>query len=145
MTFSEVFKSIRSEHQETFRSIAEKIGMTHTYVNRIEKGEVPPSKNFLSKIIKLFPEHENELVKSYLEELLPEDIAEKVIKDNTLLLKAGTDKALLDYLISISSQDDIKAVLELMVLQREMEARKNGTYSKRKEEIENMKKEIEKL
>ncbi len=145
MSFSEVFKEIRNKSGETFRSLSEKIDMAHTYINRIEKGETPPSKNFIDKILKVYPEYEKELVQAYLEELLPENIAERVIKDNTLLLKDGTDKALLNYLIENATKEERKAVLELMVLQRELAARKTGTYESRKDELEEIKKEIEKL
>ena len=48
-------------------------------------------------------------------------------------------------LLSEATPKDRKAVLELLVLQREVEARKNGTYEERKKELEAIKKEIEKL
>ena len=145
MSFSEILKKIRNENGDTLRSLSEKINMAHTYINRIEKKETPPSKNFLEQILKVYPTHENELVQAYLEELLPENIAEKIIKNNTLLLETGNDKALVNYLMDNSTKEDRKAVLELMVLQRELEARKNGTYENRKAELEEMKKKIEKL
>ena len=145
MSFSEVFKKIRNESGEALRKLADRIDMSHVYISKIEKGETPPSKNFLDKIIKAYPGHEKELVQAYLEELLPEDIADRVIKENTLLLQDDSYKALLNYLIEDSTKEDRKSVLELLVLQRELFARKNGTYKERKEELDAIKKEIEKL
>lgn len=143
--FREVLKKIREEKGDSVRSLGEKTEVHFTYISNIERGARPINKDVLSKIIKVYPDKEKELTQAYLEEVLPEGIAEKVFKDNKFLLTEGNDEALLNYLISESTTENRKAVLELMILQREVEARKNGTYEDKKAELEAIKKEIEKL
>lgn len=145
MSFGEILKKIRLKNEDTLRGLGEKLGFSHVYVSQVEKSERPVGKNIFTKVIKIYPEDEAELTQAYLEEVLPEGIVKKVLNDNNALLEKGNDEALLNYLMSESTPENRKAVLELMVLQREVEARKNGTYEERKEELEEIKREIKKL
>lgn len=143
--FREIFKKIREEKGDSVRSLGEKSEVHFTYISNIERGARPINKDVLSKIIKVYPDKERELTQAYLEEVLPESIVKKVLKDKKFLLKDGSDEDLVNYLYSEATPENRKAVLELMILQREVEARKNGTYEERKKELETIKKEIEKL
>lgn len=143
--FREILKKIREEKGDSVRSLGEKSEVHFTYISNIERGARPINKDVLSKIIKVYPDKERELTQAYLEEVLPESIVKKVLKDKKFLLKDGSDEDLVNYLYSEATPENRKAVLELMILQREVEARKNGTYEERKKELETIKKEIEKL
>lgn len=143
--FREILKKIREEKGDSVRSLGEKSEVHFTYISNIERGARPINKDVLSKIIKVYPDKERELTQAYLEEVLPESIVKKVLKDKKFLLKDGRDEDLVNYLYSEATPENRKAVLELMILQREVEARKNGTYEERKKELETIKKEIEKL
>lgn len=145
MSFGETLNKIRKEKKESLRELGEKLGFSHVYIVNVEKLKTPASKNFFEKVISYYSDKEAELTQAYLEEVLPNGIVKKVLNDNKALLEKGNDEALLNYLMSESTPENRKAVLELMVLQREVEARKNGTYEERKEELEEIKKEIEKL
>lgn len=144
MSFSVELKKIRFSNDDTLRSLAEKVGVSHVYISQIEKGITPPSKNFLEKILAVYPNNEKELIKAYLEEVLPESVS-KIVGGENELLKNDKEQRLLDYLLAQATSKEIKDILELMLLQREMSARKNGTYEERKAELDTIKKEIEKL
>jgi transcriptional regulator with XRE-family HTH domain len=137
MSFGEVLKKIRTEKNDTVRSLAEKAGISYSFIGRVEKDTAPISRNFVDKIMKVYTDKENELLEAYMETKIPESISKK----NKNLSKKS-DVILIKHLLSEATP---KAVLELLVLQREVEARKNGTYEKRKDELDAIKKEIEKL
>ena len=145
MPFSVELKKIRFANKDTLRSLAEKIGVSHVYISQIEKGTTPPSKNFLEKILTVYPDDEKELIKSYLEDVLPEGVSQVMSSEENYLLKNKNEQRLLEHLLSQATSKERKDILELMLLQREMTARKNGTYEERKEELEKIKKEIENL
>ncbi|MEJ6466511.1 helix-turn-helix domain-containing protein [Fusobacterium ulcerans] len=140
MSFGEVLKKIRTEKNDTVRSLAEKAGISYSFIGRVEKDTAPISRNFVDKIMKVYTDKENELLEAYMETKIPESISKK----NKNLSKKS-DVILIKHLLSEATPEDRKAVLELLVLQREVEARKNGTYEKRKDELDAIKKEIEKL
>ena len=143
MSFSVELKKARFANNDSLRSLSEKIGVSHVYINNIEKGTTPPSKNFLEKITDIYPNNKKELVKAYLEDVLPNGMSEMLVEG--AILKDKTEQKLLEYLLSLSTQKERKDLFELMLLQREMQARKNGTYEERKEELETIKKQIEEL
>lgn len=140
MSFGEVLKKIRKEKNDTVRSLAEKAGISYSFIGRVEKDSAPVSRNFVDKIMKVYIDKEEELLKAYMETKIPESISEK-----NKILAENNDENLIRQLLSEATPEDRKAVLELLVLQREVEARKNGTYEKRKKELDAIKKEIEKL
>lgn len=145
MGFGETLSKIRKERKDTLRDLGEKLGVSHVYINNVEKAKTPASKNFFEKVVKCYSENEKELTEAYIEEVLPDDIAKKVLQDNKFLLEEGNDEKLLNYLLAESTAENKKAILELLVLQREVEARTTGTYENRKAELDTIKKEIEKL
>ena len=76
---------------------------------------------------------------------MPEGIGKKALKNPDFILENGNDEDLVNYLYSEATPENRKAILELLVLQMEVEARKKGTYEQDKKEINKIKKEIEKL
>ena len=51
MRFGEVLKNIRLKKNDSFRKLGAKMDMAFTYIDKIEKGLSPVSKNFFEKII----------------------------------------------------------------------------------------------
>lgn len=143
--FAEVLKEIRVKNGDSLRTAENKTGVVFTYIDKIEKDLRPVNKDMLDKFLKAYPESERELINAYLEDVLPESIVTKVLNDISLILKESTEKELINYLLYNSTQENRKSALELMMLQIEVEARKNGTYNNNKEEFEILKKKIEEL
>lgn len=145
MTFGETLKSIRIDKNDSYRKLGEKLGITFTYIKKIEDGERPINKNILSKLIEVYPDKEKEFTEAYLKEVLPDSIATKVLTDNRLLLLKNNDELLINFLVSEVTPSIRKTILEIMLLQRENSTKLNGTYEENKEELEEIRKEIEKL
>lgn len=143
--FAEVLKNTRLNNGDSLRSAGEKTGLVFTYIDKIEKNERPINKDIFEKILRAYPENEKELMQAYIEEVMPESIITKILKNNDLLIEEGTDRELIEYLLNVSSLENKKSALELILLQMEVEARKNGTYKENKEEFENLRKRIEKM
>ena len=145
MNFGEVLKKIRKEKKDTVRSLAEKAGISYSFIGRVEKNSAPVSSNFVEKIAKVYKDKENELFNAYIKTKMPDTMTDKLNKNSKFVLDSGNDEVLAKFLYSESSPQFRKYILQLLVAQRELEAKNNGTYEKRKEEIEAIKKEIEKL
>lgn len=137
MSFGELLKKIRIEKGDSLRKLGEKIGVHFSYIDKIEKGDRPANKEILSSLLKEYPDKEKELVEVYLKEVLPEDI--------TIDISLNLNDKLVKYLLSDISEETKKEILKLMLIQRENESHRKGTYEIDKIELENIKKEIEKL
>lgn len=72
MSFGEILKHIRLEKKDSFRKLGAKMGTAFTYIDKIEKGLSPVSKNFFEKIIEVYPDYESELTAAYFKEVLPD-------------------------------------------------------------------------
>lgn len=74
MSFGEVLKEIRLKNGDTLRSLGEKIDNNFSYLNRIEKEEVPISKEVFEKIVNHYYNDKEKLIKAYCNEMLPPTI-----------------------------------------------------------------------
>lgn len=135
-------KKIRIENHETLQSLAGKLGVSINYISMIERGKQPPSQRFLDSFIELFKE--SNLIE-LREEILKTEISEKQIKD----LKESKDneyyKKIADMLFSDLDTQTKKDILNFMLVQKENETFKKGTYNKNKKEFEKIKKLINEL
>lgn len=145
MNFGEVLKKIRKEKKDTVRSLAGKAGISYSFIGRVEKNSAPVSSNFVEKIAAVYKDREDELLNAYMLTKLPNTMTDKLNKNSKFLLENGNDEILANILYSESSPQFRKYILQLLVAQRELEAKNNGTYEERKQELEVIKKEIEKL
>lgn len=73
MRFGEVLKNIRIEKNDSLRKLADKIGVAFTYIDQIEKGKKTASKAFFEKILQIYSDKKDELTKTYLEQVLPQE------------------------------------------------------------------------
>lgn len=84
MKFGLKLKEIRNKHKDSLATLGEKLGVSNTYVTKIEQGISPASENFFLKLLEVYHSDRNELTKSYLQETLPPPILDKIVfKENT--------------------------------------------------------------
>lgn len=74
MSFGKLLKEIRLKNKDSLRSLAEKMELHFTFIDKIEKETAPISKTFIEKIILVYPEEKTKLTKEYLKEILPQTL-----------------------------------------------------------------------
>ena len=74
MAFGEIFKEIRLKNNDSLRGLGEKIDISFSYIDQIEKGLRPINKDILEKFIKVYPLYKKQLEKAYLDEIMPESL-----------------------------------------------------------------------
>ena len=72
MSFGKTLKRIRLKHKDSLRGLAKKIDLHFTFIDKVEKGTAPISKNFIENVVAVYPEEREILKKEYLKETLPE-------------------------------------------------------------------------
>ena len=77
MNFGDYLKKIRLENNDSLRKLGEKLNFNFNYIAQIEKGTSPVGKNFISRLIEVYPDKENKLMEMYLKEVLPEKVYSK--------------------------------------------------------------------
>lgn len=93
MGFGETLKKIRKKHNDSFYTLATKLGVAHSYVSKIEK-ENKVSEKVFKKLIEIYKADEDELSLSYLEEIVPDIILDKLVyKNDKLTFSVPTMKA----------------------------------------------------
>lgn len=89
MSFGKLLKEIRLKNKDSLRSLAEKMELHFTFIDKIEKETAPISKTFIEKIITVYPEEKNKLTKAYLKEILPQTLQNeepvKIVSDENIL------------------------------------------------------------
>ena len=89
MSFGTTLKKIRLKHKDSLRSLAKKINLHFTFVDKVEKGTAPISNNFIERVIEVYPDEEKTLKKEYLKENLPKvfnkDESIKILEDSEVL------------------------------------------------------------
>lgn len=80
MTFGEIFKEIRIKNNDSLRGLGEKVNLSFSYIDQIEKGLRPINKDVLEKFIKVYPLQKKELEKAYLNDVMPESLKDSTFK-----------------------------------------------------------------
>lgn len=91
MSFGKLLKEIRLANKDSLRSLAEKMEIHFTFIDKIEKETSPVSKTFIEKVVLVYPNEKTRLTKAYLKEILPqalqnEEPIKMVSHDNILNL-----------------------------------------------------------
>ena len=91
MSFGKTFKEIRLKNNDSLRGLGEKIDISFSYIDQIEKGLRPINKDILEKFIKVYPLYKKQLEKAYLDEIMPESLKGSTFnmeeqKVNTIIL-----------------------------------------------------------
>ena len=124
---SELIKKIRADYNESTRDFSEKIGLSHSFISKLEGGDRKVSKKTLGTLIEKYPLYEKQLLQAYAEQNLPENF------DNTFhdLRQVEGIKEQLKIYSFISNGDgrvnfSTYKEMELMVTNENLEIIKNG-------------------
>lgn len=89
MSFGKLLKEIRLKNKDSLRSLAEKMELHFTFIDKIEKETAPISKTFIEKIIMVYPEEKAKLTREYLKEILPQTLQNeepiKIVNNENIL------------------------------------------------------------
>lgn len=138
--FGEILKEVRNSHKHSLRELGEKTGILFTYISKVENNLKSPPKDFVSKIIKVYPLEKNKLLKAYLTDLLPDNETIEIFKNEKNSL---TD--IHSFLFSKLTTKEKKEYLNNLVEKIEYMAYKQGKIEEDKKEIDMIRKYIEKL
>lgn len=136
--FGELLKKIRAEKGLSLRDLSAETGISFSFIGKVEKGLVPASENFLEKIVEYFPLYKDELVNAYTKTYISNIVLEN--------LKKNVEKSsIIERFFEKLSVEDKKELLKSMVDKLEFQSYKKGTIEEDREELEIIRKEIEKL
>lgn len=95
MSFGKLINKIRSERSESLKDFGEKLGVSHAFIDQIEKGISKPSKKFLEKTMQAFPLQKSKLLTEYFKEEMPDAVLDEIkgemrseFKDELVTIKA---------------------------------------------------------
>lgn len=92
MKFGEKLKEFRLKKNYSLYDVGEKVDVSHSYIDLIEKGKRRASKKVMDKLLTVFPENEEELTDLYMAEKIPENYLKKLheLKNNVRINKVNT-------------------------------------------------------
>lgn len=143
MSFGETLKDVRLKNGDSLRSLGDKLEVAFSYIDNIEKGKRPISKELFEKIVSCYPFNKDELIKAYCDEMLPTSI-----KDSFSQLKKQERKDLLLDIFTLMKNLDIetkKNIMNSIVKELEYISLKQGNYDKTEKLFEKIKKKINEL
>ena len=139
--FGEILKEVRIKNGDSFRSLADKIDIIFSYIDKVEKGVRPINKEMFSRLLKVYPLDKKKLVVAYTFEVFPEN----AIKDLDLLKDTNDYEFIYKFLFENLTDEEKKSLLKNMFDRLEVDCYKKGTYEKNKEKLELIKSKIDKL
>ena len=63
--FGEILKEVRIKNGDSFRSLADKIDIIFSYIDKVEKGVRPINKEMFSRLLKVYPLDKKKLMVAY--------------------------------------------------------------------------------
>lgn len=141
MKFGEVLKEIRVKHGDSLRGLGEKIDNNFSYIDKVEKGISPISRNLFEKLIKVYPLDKKRLMKAYCDELLPEEVKDYIIP------KEQKENFLGDLfeLVKMMDKEQQKIIIFNIIERLEYLSLKDGKFELIKDVLEQAKEKTEKL
>ena len=139
--FGEILKEIRIKNGDTFRSLAEKIDISFSYIDKVEKGLRPINKEMFSNLLRVYPFDKKRLIEAYTLEVFPEN----AIKELKLLKDTNDYEYIYEFLFNNLTEDEKKSLLKNMFDRLEVELFKKGTYENNKEKLNIIKSKIDNL
>ena len=139
--FGEILKEVRIKNGDTFRSLAEKIDISFSYIDKVEKGLRPINKEMFSNLLRVYPFDKKRLIDAYTLEVFPE----KAIKDLKLLKDTNDYEYIYEFLFNNLTDIEKKNLLKNMFDRLEVELFKKGTYENNKEKLNIIKSKIDNL
>lgn len=140
-SFGEILKEIRIKNNDSFRSLAEKIDISFSYIDKVEKGLRPINKEMFSKLLKVYQFDKKKLIDAYTIEVFPEN----AIKELKLLKDTNDYEYIYEFLFNNLTDIEKKNLLKNMFERLEVELFKKGTYENNKEKLNIIKSKIENL
>ncbi len=141
-TFGKILKKIRKENDDSLRGLGEKIDVAFSYIDKIERGLSPINKTILEKLIKQYPLRKTELIKAYLNEVIPENEIEYI---KNIFEKKGNIGDIYEILLSRLTKEEKKFFLNNLVEKVELKSLKNGNYEEDRPQLELVKRLINEL
>ena len=129
--FGEILKEIRIKNGDTFRSLAEKIDISFSYIDKVEKGLRPINKEMFSNLLRVYPFDKKRLIDAYTLEVFPEN----AIKELKLLKDTNDYEYIYEFLFNNLTDVEKKNLLKNMFDRFEVELFKKGTYENNKEKL----------
>lgn len=139
--FGEILKEIRIKNGDTFRSLAEKIDISFSYIDKVEKGLRPINKEMFSNLLRVYPFDKKRLIDAYTLEVFPEN----AIKELKLLKDTNDYEYIYEFLFNNLTDVEKKNLLKNMFDRLEVELFKKGTYENNKEKLNIIKSKIDNL
>jgi hypothetical protein len=139
--FGEILKEVRIKNGDTFRSLAEKIDISFSYIDKVEKGLRPINKEMFSNLLRVYPFDKKRLIDAYTLEVFPEN----AIKDLKLLKDTNDYEYIYEFLFNNLTDIEKKNLLKNMFDRLEVELFKKGTYENNKEKLNIIKSKIDNL
>lgn len=139
--FGEILKEVRIKNGDSFRSLADKIDIIFSYIDKVEKGVRPINKEMFSRLLKVYPLDKKKLMVAYTFEVFPEN----AIKDLDLLKDTNDYEFIYKFLFENLTDEEKKSLLKNMFDRLEVDCYKKGTYEKNKEKLELIKSKIDRL
>lgn len=140
-SFGEILKEIRIKNGDTFRSLAEKIDISFSYIDKVEKGLRPINKEMFSNLLRVYPFDKKRLIDAYTLEVFPEN----AIKELKLLKDTNDYEYIYEFLFNNLTDIEKKNLLKNMFDRLEVELFKKGTYKNNKEKLNIIKSKIDNL
>ncbi len=140
-SFGEVLKEVRIKNGDSFRTLADKIDIIFSYIDKVEKGVRPINKEMFSRLLKVYPFDKKKLIVAYTFEVFPEN----AIKDLDLLKNTNDYEFIYKFLFENLTDEEKKNLLKNIFDRLEVDCYKKGTYEKNKEKLEFIKSKIDKL
>lgn len=139
--FGEILKEVRIKNGDTFRSLAEKIDISFSYIDKVEKGLRPINKEMFSNLLRVYPFDKKRLIEAYTLEVFPEN----AIKELKLLKDTNDYEYIYEFLFNNLTDIEKKNLLKNMFERFEVELFKKGTYENNKEKLNIIKSKIDNL
>ena len=139
--FGEILKEVRIKNGDTFRSLAEKIDISFSYIDKVEKGLRPINKEMFSNLLRVYPFDKKRLIDAYTLEVFPEN----AIKELKLLKDTNDYEYIYEFLFNNLNDVEKKNLLKNMFDRLEVELFKKGTYENNKEKLNIIKSKIDNL
>ena len=140
-SFGEILKEIRIKNGDTFRSLADKIDISFSYIDKVEKGLRPINKEMFSNLLRVYPFDKKRLIDAYTLEVFPEN----AIKELKLLKDTNDYEYIYEFLFNNLTDVEKKNLLKNMFDRLEVELFKKGTYENNKEKLNIIKSKIDNL
>lgn len=135
-----VLQEIRKKHGDSLRSLGEKMGINFTHISKIELGKIFASRQFIEKIIKVYPENKKEILEAHVQDVIPGDDILEILQGENY-----KEKDLISTLFEKLTLEEQKIFFKLIINNIEMKESFKKFSKVEKKEMDIIKKAVDKL